>query len=153
MYIPPGAACGSAGVFLMYASHLTAMAPATNIGSATPVSIGVGGKGKKDGDRIPETAGSDDSLNMKRKILNHTRSQIRSLAQFHGRNVKFAENTITRAANITSTEAVKIHAVDLLASSEEEMIRLAHGRKVRLASGRIQLDLKDAEVVVIKHDF
>ena len=151
---PPGASCGSAGVFLMYASHLTAMAPATNIGSATPVSVGTGGgKGKKDGDRIPETAGSDDSLNMKRKILNHTRSQIRSLAQFHGRNVKFGENTITRASNLTSNEAVKIQAVDLLASSEEEMIRLAHGRKVRMSSGRIQLNLKGAEFIVIKHDF
>ena len=138
---PPGATCGSAGVYIMYASHIAAMAPATNIGSATPVSIGGGSpvdsgdgsnkkdKAKKNSDRIPKVAGANDGLNMKRKILNHARAQIRSLAQYHKRNVNFAERTVTEAINLSSQEAHKSGAIDFLASDIDDLLKKAHGRK------------------------
>ena len=149
---PPGASCGSAGVFILYASHLAAMAPATNIGSATPISMGSGGR-EGDDDRIPETAGADDELNLKRKLLNHSRAQITSLAEYHGRDVNFAVRTITHAENITSTEAFRIGAVDLLAENETELIQKANGRQVRMPSGRHTLELVGLPVVNIEHDF
>ncbi len=149
---PPGAACGSAGVYIMYASHIAAMAPATNIGSATPVTMGSGGDKKKD-DRIPETAGSDDSLNMKRKLINHARAQIRSLAEYHGRNARFGERSITHAANVTSYEALKIQAIDVVAENEEELLKKIDKRLVRMQSGKEPLELSNAEVVNIETDF
>ncbi len=156
---PSGASCGSAGVYILYASHLAAMAPATNLGSATPVSIGGGGgtgtdKTKPNSDRIPSQAGADDRLNLKRKILNHARAQIRSLAQYHGRNADFGEDTITKAVNLTYAEAIKIKAIDMVAVSEQELLAKADGRIVRMPSGKkMKLNLKGVKIVELKTDF
>ncbi|MCR9141443.1 MAG: nodulation protein NfeD [bacterium] len=172
---PPGAACGSAGVYLMYASHIAAMAPATNIGSATPVQIGGGSPAPQGpsgpggpqnepgqqpqqtpapaGDRIPETAGADDTLNMKRKLLNHSRAQMRTLAEYHGRNKDFAVRSITHAENITASEALNRGAINLVAETEAELLRRIDGQSVRMSDGRRVLDLKDARVETIEADF
>ena len=149
---PPGASCGSAGVYILYASHLAAMAAATNIGSATPVSMGGGGAPGED-DRIPETAGADDALNMKRKLFNHSIAQMRSLAEFHNRNAEFGVRTITHAENITSTEALRIGAIEIMADSEAELLKKADGRRVHMAGGYVTLDLKDARIQDQTTDF
>ena len=151
---PPGAYAGSAGVYIMYSSHLSAMAPATNIGSATPVSMG--GEEKKDApqsDRIPDSAGTDDTKNMKRKLMNHAKAQIRGFAEYHGRNAKFAELTITHAENITSAEAASIHAIDLVATSPADLLKKADGRTVRMVDGKKKLELKNAKIITIEGDF
>ncbi len=154
---PPGASCGSAGVYILMASHVAAMAPATNIGSATPVQMSPGGQEKpapgEKTDRIPEEAGADDALNMKRKLLHHAIAQIRGLAEFHGRNASFAESTITRAENVTSTEALRLRAIDVLAISETELLQQIEGRTVRMTDGTITLSLKEATVVDVEDDF
>ena len=153
---PPGSYAGSAGVFIMYASHLAAMAPATNLGSATPVMSGGGGGKKKDGagsDRIPDKAGADDHMNLKRKLFNHARGQIKSFAQFHGRNPDFAERTITHAANVTYRRAFKLGAIELIADSPEKLLEKAHGREVQMVGHKHVLNLKGAKVVPIKTDF
>lgn len=153
---PPGAYAGSAGVYIMYSSHLAVMAPATNIGSATPVTMGGGGEKKTDGkknDRIPEKAGTDDQTNLKRKLFNHAKAQIRGFAEYHGRNARFAERTITYAANITSTEALRINAIDMIADSPEQLLRKAQGHRIRLATGYQKLNLRNTRIVKIKNDF
>lgn len=157
---PPGATCGSAGVYLMYASHAAAMAPGTNIGSATPVQMGGGGFGGQEeekparpADRIPETAGADDELNMKRKLLHHAIAQMRSLAEYHGRNVEFGERSITHAENITSTEALRIRAIDAIAESEAALLAQLHGKSVRLLTGRAALNTAGARIEPIESDF
>ncbi len=157
---PPGATCGSAGVYLMYASHVAAMAPGTNIGSATPVQMGGGGFGGQEeekparpADRIPETAGADDELNMKRKLLHHAIAQMRSLAEYHGRNVEFGERSITHAENITSTEALRIRAIDAIAESEAALLEQVQGKSVRLLTGRVNLNTAGARIEPIESDF
>lgn len=154
---PPGAACASAGVYILYASHVAAMAPATNLGSATPVMMGgspgspapQGEQGPRD-TTIPKTAGSDDAVNLKRKQINHARAQIRGLAEFHHRNADFAERTVTEAANITSEEAVKIGVIDIVAITEADLLKSAEGRTVRTASGTVILKLAGAKVVTVE---
>lgn len=149
---PPGASCGSAGVYILYASHVASMAPGTNVGSATPVSMG--GNGEEDStDKIPDNAGADDRLNMKRKLLNHARAQIRSLAEYHGRNAPFAERTITEAANITSTEALSLGAIDYIAESPEALLKKSHGKTVRMLTGTQTLDLADVQIKKIESGF
>ncbi len=152
---PPGAYAGSAGVYIMYSSQLAAMAPATNIGSATPVQMGGGGgeKEEKARDRIPEKAGADDALNMKRKLLHHAQAQIRGFAEFHGRNSTFAERTITHAENVTSGEALRLRAIEIVASSPEDLIRQAEGRTVRLITGPHTLKLKGLPLEALQTDF
>jgi membrane-bound serine protease (ClpP class) len=154
---PPGATCGSAGVYILMASHVAAMAPATNIGSATPVQMSPGAQDKPASgdktDRIPEEAGADDALNMKRKLLHHAVAQIRGLAEFHGRNASFAERTITRAENVTSTEALRLNAIDVIALSEAELLQKIEGRKIRMINGTVTLSLQNATVVNVEDDF
>ncbi len=152
---PPGSTCGSAGVYIMYASHIAAMAPATNIGSATPVQAG-GGGGAEPGkdDRIPETAGADDALNMKRKLLNHAKAQMRALASYHGRNAEFAVRAVTHADNITSEEALSKNVIDVMAESEQELLEKISGRTVRMVGGPHELaSFADAEIETIEKDF
>ena len=159
---PPGAYCGSAGVYIMYASHVAAMSPATNIGSATPVTMGGGGTPgqqprqpdkKTGGDQIPDEAGADDAVNMKRKLMNHAVAQIRGLAEFHGRNVGFAERAVTRAENITSSQALAIGAIDMIASTEGELLEKLEGRRVRMMTETRTLNLKGASVETLESDF
>ncbi len=149
---PLGAYAGSAGVYIMYASHVAAMGPATNIGSATPVSFG--GGGGKGSDKIPDKAGASDSKNMKRKLFNHAKAQIRAFARHHGRDARFGQRTITHAENITSDEALKRGAIDLTARSVEELIQKAHGRKVQMTEGKkLTLDIKSAKLVDVDEGF
>ena len=153
---PPGSRCGSAGVYIMYASHLNGMASATNIGSATPVMMGGGGDSEKETKKDPEIsekAGSDDAVNLKRKQINDAIEQIRGLAQYHGRNEKFAVNAVLRAENITSTEAKKINAIDILSDSEEDFLKKAHGQKVRMSDGYITLDVAGKKIIPIEASF
>ncbi len=159
---PAGAACGSAGVYILYSSHLAAMTPASNIGSATPVQMGGGSPGIPSGeegekkprdDRIPETAGADDMLNLKRKIINHSIAQIRSLAEYHGRDPVFAEQSITRAENITAKQALQKKVIEIIAETDEELIQKAHGRKVRMVTGYKVLDLEGARIETLENDF
>ena len=160
---PAGASCGSAGVYILYASHVSAMAPATNIGSATPVSLQPINKPKGTDPALHEFSGNDKKINREsefsfkqRKLINHTRSQIRSFAQFYGRNSTFAEKTITEAKNISSEEAYKIKAIDILVSSIPALLKKLQGRKIRMASQNPKekiLDLKDAEIIEIKQDY
>lgn len=157
---PPGASCGSAGVFILYSSHLASMAPATNIGSATPIMTGSPGGGspqdekeeKPQSDRIPETAGANDALNLKRKLFNHAKAQIRGLAEYHGRNANFGERTITHAANVTSNEALDLGAIEIVAETEQELLNRANGRKVHMLTGIEILETADVQIVPIDQD-
>ena len=150
---PPGSRCGSAGVFIMYASHVNGMASATNIGSATPVSIGGGGDGETKKEKMPEKATADDAENLKRKQLNDAVEQIRGLAVYHGRNQSFAVDAVLKAENITSIKAKKIGVIDILADSEAEFLKLADRKKVRMSDGYRILDLAGKKVVNIDIGF
>jgi len=149
---PPGSYSGSAGVFIMYASHVAAMAPATNIGSATPVSMGGSPEDGSGSDEIPDEAGKNDAVNMKRKTMNHALAQIRSLAEYHGRNRNFAERAITHAENLTSSQALAIRAIDLVAESETQLLERLEGRQVRTLPAPTTLSFKGVRVVELESD-
>ena len=153
---PPGATCGSAGVYIMYASHVAAMAPATNIGSATPVSMGGGaseGQPNKDDEAISKQAGVNDAINLKRKILNHATAKIRSLAQYRKRNINFAERSVTEAMNLSSKEAFNKKVIDFLAIDVGVLLKKIHGHKVRMKNGYKRLKMDNVRVVSINKDF
>lgn len=139
---PPGASCGSAGVFILMASHVAAMAPATNIGSATPVSMG----------RTGQETSKEDEEALRKKLLNHSIAKIKSITEFYGRNSEFAIKTITEAANIPSTEALRIKLIDLIASSEEELLSQLNGRTVKTIEGEKKLQFENVEIVELQDD-
>ncbi len=117
---PNGARAASAGVYITYAAHLATMAPATNIGSATPISLG------EDNSEEPESA-SD------RKVLNDAIGKIRGLAELRGRNVEWAEDAVRNAANVSAEQALGLGVIDLIASSIPDLLEQMDGRDVTVA--------------------
>lgn len=122
---PAGARAASAGVFLTMAAHVAAMAPGTNIGAASPVTMGGGGT---------------DST-MAHKMFEDTAAFARSIAERRGRNVEWAEDAVRDARSITESEAVERGVVDFAAATAGEVLERADGRTVALPDGERTLAL------------
>lgn len=137
---PPGAHAASAGTFILYASHVAAMAPGTNLGAATPVPIGgapSGGKRKEKG--ADETEPEAPAAGMDRKAVNDAVAYIRSIAEMRGRDAEFAEAAVTTAASITAQDALRRGVIDLMADDLPELLRALDGREVDLPEGKRRL--------------
>ncbi len=138
---PSGARAASAGTFLMYASHVAAMAPATNLGAATPVQIGGPSAAppddgpSEDQDGKPAPAGSA----LERKALNDSIAYIRGLAELRGRNVEWAEAAVREGASLPADEALAAGVVDLVATDLPELLAQIDGRKVKLRTQEVEL--------------
>ena len=116
VYVSPnGARAASAGLFVTQAADVAAMAPQTNIGSATPVQIG---------------PGEEDEV-LGRKVRNDAAAYVRALAEGHGRNPDLAERMVRSAANVTAQRARKAGLIDIVAQSEGELLRQLDGFEVR----------------------
>jgi len=143
---PSGARAASAGTFLVYASHVAAMAPATNLGAATPVQIGAGGppvspqpadQNQEDGEAGAEKEAPGTAV--ERKALNDSIAYIRGLAELRGRNVEWAEAAVREGASLPADEALAAGVVDLVAADIPELMRLLDGRKVKLRAQEVEL--------------
>jgi membrane-bound serine protease (ClpP class) len=143
---PPGARAGSAGVFLTLAAHVAAMAPGTNIGAATPISMGGGGLpgAPAPADSAIEASGGDGAL--ERKILNDTVAFIRTIAERRGRNADWAESAVTEGISVTETAALEQNVVDLVAPSLVALLEEIDGREVELVDRKTTLRTAGAEV-------
>ncbi|MDW8478863.1 MAG: nodulation protein NfeD [Xanthomonadales bacterium] len=150
---PSGAQAASAGTFILYASHVAAMAPGTNLGAATPVSIGGGsppmpGRGRG-GEEAKEREGREGGAAgdaMERKILEDSAAYIRALAELRGRNAEWGEQAVREGASLTAQEALERQVIDLVAGSLEELLAGLDGRTVRLEGGERRLATRDAEI-------
>lgn len=117
---PSGARAASAGTYILYAAQLAVMAPGTNLGAATPVSLLGGGDNDK-----PKTASVSE-----RKALNDAKAYIRSLAQLHKRNVSWAEQAVSQAASLSASEALAKNVINFTAKDVTALLREANGRTV-----------------------
>lgn len=161
---PSGARAASAGTYILYASHIAAMAPGTNLGAATPVSIGMptspapekpAGKpadaakpGKTDGG-----PSGDEQDTMSRKAIHDAAAYIRSLAQMRGRNVEWAERAVREAVSLSADEALAQHVVDLTARDVPELLTKIDGRKVVTAGGERVLATSGATATALAPDW
>lgn len=156
VYVAPGGArAASAGTYILYAGQLAAMAPATHLGAATPVSLGgATPMPMPKADKSPASAGSsapakpdqagDDAES--HKVLNDAIAYIRSLAQLRGRNAAWAEQAVRGAATLTASEAVQQHVIDFVANDVADLLAQADGRKVQVGERSATLQLKGATV-------
>ncbi|WP_091893394.1 nodulation protein NfeD [Bradyrhizobium sp. Rc2d] len=150
---PSGAHAASAGTYILYATHIAAMAPGTNIGAATPVQIGGPLPGLPSG--APDKDGKDKKDEpkdaMTAKATNDAVAFIRSLAELRSRNADWAEKAVREAATLSANGALEAHAIDLVARDQAELLRQLDGRVVEVAGGKTQrLATKDAVVEAIE---
>jgi membrane-bound serine protease (ClpP class) len=165
---PRGARAASAGTYILYASHIAAMAPGTNLGAATPVQIGGGFPGMPEPEDQPEEPQSEDGENgeqgedgpparpkagMEDKIVNDAVAYIRSLAQLRDRNVEWAEKAVTEAASLPASEALEQNVIDLMADDVPDLLAKLDGRTITIGGEEITLRTADREVVAIEPDW
>jgi membrane-bound serine protease (ClpP class) len=125
VYVSPrGARAASAGVYITYAAHVAAMAPGTNIGSASPVFMG---------------AENDPEDTMTKKVTNDAVAQIRNLAELRGRNADWAEDAVREAANITADEALDLDVIDVMAPDLTTLLEEIDGMTVEMEGGTATL--------------
>jgi len=148
-YVAPGGArAASAGTYLLYASHLAAMAPGTNLGAATPVQIGAPempklGRGQeKDGE---ENAG-DVATPTERKVVNDAVAYIQSLAQLRGRNTEWAVQAVRDGVSLSADDALKKGVIEIIASSVPELLVQIEGRAVQVGEGEVILETANLRV-------
>jgi membrane-bound serine protease (ClpP class) len=147
---PQGARAASAGTYILYASHIAAMAPATNLGAATPVAVGAPGPGSAplpgESDESGEDSPPPSKGAMERKMVNDAAAYIRGLATLRERNVEWAEQAVRDAASLSAQEALEAGVIDLLANNLRELLSKTHGRSVQLESGEVELEVEDAAI-------
>ncbi len=132
---PDGARATSAGVYITYAAQVAAMAPSTNIGSATPIFLNERGQ--------PQNA--DEA--MTKKVVNDAVAKLQGLANLRDRNADWAADAVQKAANITAEEAVRMNVVDLIAPDLPALLDAIDGQRVAVQGGEVTLNTRDAAVV------
>ena len=174
---PNGSRAASAGTYIMYASHVAAMAPATNIGSSTPVSIGGEGGSPFPIPGAPDPVGEEDEgteaedaedgtesedapsdapqsgTAMERKVVNDAVSYIKGLAELRGRNVEWAEATVREASNLTASEALALNVIDIVAEDLSSLLADINGRTVNAAGMDVVIDTSEADIEFIEPDW
>jgi len=154
---PDGARADSAGTYILLASHIAAMAPTTHLGAATPVALGGGGPGKKDGpdddeesDEKEEKDATDTGSAMDKKVMNDAIAYIRGLAEAHGRNAEWAEKAVTEAATLTATEALENNVIDLIAADRAELLQKINGRELKVNNRTVVLETESITVETLE---
>ncbi len=140
---PQGAQAASAGTYILYASHIAAMAPGTNLGAATPVSM------------ISPSNNEQNlsSLAMEKKVLNDSTAYIISLAQLRERNITWAVEAVKEGKSTSAQDALRYGVIDLIVSSEKELFEKLEGREVQISDKHVTLSFKGAEHLYYEPDW
>lgn len=151
---PKGSRAASAGTFILYASHIAAMAPATNLGAATPVAIGgtapspiepepVEPEDQEENKSEPLESTPDSETALAKKRLNDAAAYIRSLANRYGRNAEWAELAVREAATLTAEEALENNVIDYVADDLGELFEQINGHEVETNAGKQTLSTEN----------
>lgn len=149
---PQGARAASAGTYILYASHIAAMAPATNLGAATPVELVPSAVPDKPAD---QKEGKSPPLQDAKasKAISDASAYIRGLAELRGRNADWAEQAVREAVSLSAEAALKAKVVDVVAVDLADLLKQIHGRKVKLATGEITLDTMGLTITRVEPDW
>lgn len=163
---PSGARAASAGTYILYASHIAAMAPGTNLGAATPIEMGglpgsepePKAKPKSD-ENHAQNPEKEDRLplpvkdEMSRKMIHDAAAYIRGLAQMRGRNAEWAERAVREAVSLSASEALNLKVIDYVAADIADLLKQLNGRQVNVLGQDRTLDTTSATVEVVEPDW
>lgn len=164
---PSGARAASAGTYILYASHIAAMAPGTNLGAATPVQIGgtpgspspapdkpqSADKGDKPGSAAEAEKAGAPTDTLSKKQINDASAYIRGLAQLRGRNAEWAERAVRESVSLSAEEALELKVVDYLARDLTDLLTQLDGKRFTVAGVEVTLQTADAVVVSREPDW
>jgi membrane-bound serine protease (ClpP class) len=146
---PSGARAASAGTYILYASHVAAMTPGTNLGAATPVQLGgLPSAPSEDDEEAPATQSASE-----RKALNDSIAYIRSLAEMRGRNAEWAELAVREAASLSATAALAENVIDIVAEDLPSLLRQLDGMTVAIGGGERVLETGSLAITEIEPDW
>ena len=169
---PAGSRAASAGTYILLASHIASMAPGTNLGAATPVSLG-GGKAPSDPlspqddsnqDEKSKPSEQDDTKQespdqvkattaMEKKVINDAAAYIVSLAKLHNRNEEWAEKAVREAASLDSENALELNVIDFIASDLQQLVEMTNGRTVIINGINQEIQLNQVAFVEREQDW
>jgi membrane-bound serine protease (ClpP class) len=157
-YVTPGGArAASAGTYILYASHVAAMTPGTNLGAATPVEIGgipdpdtLTGKDRQEKQNGNGVSNGDA---MERKRVNDAAAYIRGLARMRGRNMEWAEQAVREGVSLAAGEALEMGVIDLVATDVADLLGQLQGREVTILGEQVVLDTTGIQLVPIEPDW
>ncbi|MBY7731128.1 nodulation protein NfeD [Vibrio splendidus] len=169
---PAGSRAASAGTYILLASHIASMAPGTNLGAATPVSLG-GGKApsnplspQDDTNKDDDTSAANESTQepqnsdqvkattaMEKKVINDAAAYIVSLAKLHNRNEEWAEKAVREAASLDSDNALTLNVIDFIASDLQQLVELSNGRAITINGVSQEIQLNEVAFVEREQDW
>ncbi|MDX8407436.1 MAG: nodulation protein NfeD [Mariprofundaceae bacterium] len=158
---PKGARAASAGTYILYASHIAAMAPATNLGAATPVRIG--GVPSVPSPSPTKTPGPDtkdkpakqppEGGAMQHKMVNDAAAYIRGLAELRGRNADWAEKAVREAVSLSAKQALKQQVIDLIAEDVPHLLNKLNGHTYKAAAGKTTLHTQGMMIETVERNW
>lgn len=157
---PSGSRAASAGTYILYACHVAAMAPATNLGAATPIQL-IGGTPPLPSAPAPESkskdakpsAGAATQDTETRKVTNDAVAYIRALAERRGRNADWAEQAVREAVSVSAEQALTLHVIDLIAPDVAQLLADIDGRRVTTVDGEQVLHTRGLAVQTLSPDW
>lgn len=154
---PQGSRAASAGTYILYASHVAAMAPATNLGAATPVQIGLPSMPTElpedDGESELPTSADSGATAMERKMMNDATAYIKGLAELRGRNAEWAVSAVTDAATLPGTEALAMNVIDIVAEDLDDLLLQMDGMEVMVDGQLMVLATADKTLQIDSPDW
>lgn len=151
---PSGARAASAGTYILYASHVAAMAPGTNLGAATPVQIGGNPFAPAEQDDETDAADAPPPASAgEAKAINDAIAYIRSLAELRERDADWAEEAVRTAASLSASAALERGVIDIVARDRDDLLEQLHGRAVTVGTEEIRLDTRDLVLVDVMPDW
>lgn len=150
---PQGARAASAGTYILYASHIAAMAPATNLGAATPVPVGGAPTEKPDLPTDTEKAEQGEESAMHQKVVNDAVAYIRGLAALRGRNADWAERAVREAASLPAEKALEMNVIDVMALDVADLLQKIDGKSVIIDGETVTLDTDNMVIETIETDW
>jgi len=153
---PKGARAASAGTYILYASHIAAMAPATNLGAATPVELAPAGGDSAPASDKPEASkpsGIPAGDAKMRKAVHDAAAYIRGLAELRGRNAAWAERAVREAVSLSAAEALKLKVIDMVATDLDDLLKQLNGVAIRMDGRTLTLDTTHAAIERILPDW
>ncbi|MBY5572017.1 nodulation protein NfeD [Rhizobium leguminosarum] len=152
---PSGARAASAGTYILYASHIAAMAPGTNLGAATPIALG-GRPSDDDRNDNPDTTGKQRQVPRdagEAKAINDAVAYIRGLAELRNRNADWAERAVREAVSLSSAAALREKVIDFAAADINDLLAQAQGRVVRVGQTDVRLETSGLIVQELEPDW